>query len=103
MRLARILLTNAKTGITGLAAVPNPRPVLIEVYKSTLSALNDLPAHSVYRQATSALTKQRLEIVEKNEDTSAIENLIGQGLIEEVIKAAESELSLVARMNEWKP
>ncbi|KAG0633501.1 ETC complex I subunit conserved region-domain-containing protein [Tuber brumale] len=52
------------TGITGILTHPNPRPALIAVYNHTLSLLSRLPQHSVYRQSTENLTKQRLAIVE---------------------------------------
>ncbi|RPA90875.1 hypothetical protein L873DRAFT_1820353 [Choiromyces venosus 120613-1] len=52
------------TGITGVLTHPNPRPALIAVYNHTLSLLSRLPQHSVYRQSTENLTKQRLAIVE---------------------------------------
>ena len=52
------------TGITGILTHPNPRPALIAVYNHTLSLLSRLPQHSVYRQSTENLTKQRLAVVE---------------------------------------
>ncbi|ODQ52404.1 hypothetical protein SAICODRAFT_30828 [Saitoella complicata NRRL Y-17804] len=93
----------ATTGITGLAAVAKPRPVLLEHYKNTLAALSELPSHAVYRQATEALTKHRQSIVEATESADEIEQKIGAGLIEEVILQAETELSLAKKMKEWKP
>ncbi|CUS07284.1 unnamed protein product [Tuber aestivum] len=52
------------TGIAGILTHPNPRPALIAVYNHTLSLLSRLPQHSVYRQSTENLTKQRLAIVD---------------------------------------
>ncbi|KAA8893426.1 ETC complex I subunit conserved region-domain-containing protein [Sphaerosporella brunnea] len=52
------------TGITGVLTHPHPRPTLIALYKHTLQLLQELPAHSVYRQSTENLTKARLNTVE---------------------------------------
>lgn len=90
------------TGITGLAVHPNPRAHLVSVYKDTLKSLERLPSHSVYRQATEALTSQRLGVVESTEDISKIEATLGAGQIEEVIVQAEDEAKLVPEMEKWK-
>lgn len=99
------ILRSAKwpTGITGLHPNPQARVQLIRVYNATLESLKDIPEHAVYRQAVEALTKERLKIVESSEDTNAIEAKFGQGLVEEVIDAAEKELMLVEKIKQWKP
>ena len=91
------------TGITGLHHHAQPRQQLIGVYNATLDSLKDIPEHAVYRQSVEALTKDRLKIVESTEDTNAIEAQIGQGLVEEVIDAAQRELVLIEKMKQWKP
>jgi hypothetical protein len=58
------LEANTPTGLTGLTTHPAPRPALILTYHQTLEKLQQLPASSVYRQSTEALTKHRLSIVE---------------------------------------
>jgi len=90
------------TGITGVRHHAQPRQQLIGVYNATLESLKAIPEHAVYRQSVEALTKDRLKIVESTEDTNAIEAQIGQGLVEEVIAAAEKELLLVEKMKQWK-
>jgi len=104
MRWTRIL-RSAKwpTGITGINSNPNARNQLISVYNATLQSLKDIPEYAVYRQSVEALTKERLKIVESTEDTNAIEAKIGQGLVEEVVDAAEKELVLLEKMKQWKP
>ncbi|KAI9318369.1 ETC complex I subunit conserved region-domain-containing protein [Dichotomocladium elegans] len=105
MFLTRPLLQAAKkatTGLTGIPVHPNPRPHLIQTYNKTLTALSRLPATAVYRQATEALTQQRLSVVEGTENIAEIEQSIGNGQIEELIIQAEEELKLVAKMEEWK-
>src|SRR5436190_13369594 len=104
MHWTRVLRT-AKwpTGITGLRHHPQPRNQLLGVYTATLESLKEIPEHSVYRQSVEALTKDRMKIVESTEDTNAIEAQIGQGLVEEVIDAAEKELVLLEKMKSWKP
>lgn len=93
----------AATGITGLKPVQHPRPILLEKYNATLSVLSQMPASSIYRKATEALTKQRIAIVESTEDVNEIEQQIGSGLAEELIHAAQDELSLAENMIKWKP
>jgi NADH dehydrogenase (ubiquinone) 1 alpha subcomplex subunit 5 len=103
MRFTR-LLRSAKwpTGITGLHVQPQARNQLLNLYTATLNTLKEIPEHAVYRQAVEALTKDRLRIVQSTEDTNAIEAQIGQGLVEEVIAAAEKELVLVEKMKQWQ-
>lgn len=52
------------TGLTGLHTAKAPRSTLIHLYSSTLSHLSKIPASSIYRQSTEALTKSRLAIIE---------------------------------------
>lgn len=61
---ARYLTPNAPTGLTGLATSASPRSTLKHLYSSTLGSLENFPRHSVYRQATEAITRQRLAIVD---------------------------------------
>src|ERR1700694_2832822 len=99
MRLTRIL-RSAKwpTGITGLYPNPESRRQLLNVYNATLQSLKSVPEHAVYRQSVEALTKDRMKIVQSTEDTNEIEAKIGQGLVEELVQAAERELLLVEKM-----
>ncbi|KAF2672791.1 hypothetical protein BT63DRAFT_409875 [Microthyrium microscopicum] len=64
VRSARTLEPGTPTGLTGLATHPSPRSTLIFLYSSILSKLEQVPEHSIYRQATAALTNKRLAIVE---------------------------------------
>jgi NADH dehydrogenase (ubiquinone) 1 alpha subcomplex subunit 5 len=61
---AKFLEPFAPTGLTGLLTHPSPRSTLIYLYSSTLDKLQKMPESSVYRQATEALTRHRLAIVE---------------------------------------
>ncbi|KAL7751527.1 hypothetical protein RI367_002990 [Sorochytrium milnesiophthora] len=92
------------TGLTGVPVHENPRPVLVSLYEKTLEQLQAIPESSPYRAATVSLTKQRLALV-KNEQTPIenVEQAIGEGPIEMVIKQAEAELSLAQKMQEWQP
>jgi NADH dehydrogenase (ubiquinone) 1 alpha subcomplex subunit 5 len=91
------------TGITGLAVHPDPLPVLTQTYKSTLSVLSQIPAESVYRQATEAILKQRVAIIEKaNGDVEAVEREMDAGQIEQVLQVAKDEQTLAGKMMEWK-
>jgi NADH dehydrogenase (ubiquinone) 1 alpha subcomplex subunit 5 len=60
----RTLEPGNPTGLTGLHTLIAPRSTLIHLYSSTLSQLSQIPASSVYRQSTEALTKKRLAIIE---------------------------------------
>ncbi|KAF2835253.1 NADH-ubiquinone oxidoreductase 29.9 kd subunit precursor [Patellaria atrata CBS 101060] len=64
VKSGQYLQPGAPTGLTGLYTHPSPRTALLYHYNSTLEKLKRFPEHSVYRQATEALTKQRLAIVE---------------------------------------
>ena len=64
-RSTQYLEPGAPTGLTGLLTHATPRSTLLYLYSTTLESLQHLPEHSVYRQATEALTKQRMRIVEK--------------------------------------
>ncbi|WVW82587.1 hypothetical protein I302_104598 [Kwoniella bestiolae CBS 10118] len=106
-RASRVLLSalrpiKASTGLTGLEPIADPLPALKSIYSSTLSTLSSLPSGSVYRQATEALTKHRLELVERsNEDVSKVESELGK-IIELTIEEAKAEQALVGKMIEWK-
>ena len=104
-RLSRPLLQAVKrsTGITGLAVHPNPLPELVKAYETTLSTLSAIPQTSVYRQATEALVRHKLNIVQSADgDVSAVENALNEGQIEQSLDIATDELSLAAKMIEWK-
>lgn len=91
------------TGLAGIYKHPNPRPALVALYNETLRVLNDkYPSDSVYRQSVETLTKNRLNIVEKEEIVENIENQIGGGLIEEVVIQAAEELNLVKELGGLK-
>lgn len=92
----------ASTGITGLEVNPNALADLKKVYGSTLSLLSTLPATSVYRQATEALTKHRLNAVESaGEDVGKLESGLGN-MAEVILEEAKSEQLLAGNMLEWK-
>jgi NADH dehydrogenase (ubiquinone) 1 alpha subcomplex subunit 5 len=92
----------ASTGITGLAVHPEPLPALKSTYTSTLSLLSSLPATSVYRQATEAITKHRLALVDgANGDSAAAETSL-EAQVEVAIEEAKDEEKLVGKMIEWK-
>lgn len=87
----------------GLAVHPNPLPALRQTLESTLQTLSAIPDASVYRQATTAITQRKLGILDRADgNVSMVEKEIDQGQIEEVLKAAEDELSLAGKMIEWK-
>lgn len=91
------------TGITGLAVHPNPLPELTKTYESTLTILSSIPSSSVYRQGAEALTRRKLSIVQgASGDVATVEKQLEEGQIEESLDIAQDELSLAAKMVEWK-
>ena len=78
------------------------------MYHRIIHSLQRFPESSIYRTSTEALTKQRLNIVDAEgvgngpQDISSIETKIGGGQIEELIKQAEAELSLIKTMESAK-
>ncbi|KAJ2002915.1 hypothetical protein H4R26_003353 [Coemansia thaxteri] len=91
------------TGIVGVPVNSAARPQLIETYKRALGELKvKIPEKAAYRQSVEATIAHRLKIVEENEDTTKIEELINSGQIEELIHQAEDEVRLIEKMAEWK-
>lgn len=109
--------TRLSTDICGVDVHPTPLTALQGTYASTLSVLESLPAESVYKQAATAITTQRLNIVKRiaakeaeqgrspdNEEAVVkLEEELDAGLVEEVLGQAEHELKLAAKMIDWKP
>lgn len=92
----------SSTGITGLEVHPDPLPALAATYKSTLNLLSTIPSSSVYRQATEAITKHRLSLVEgANGNITAVEKELGRQ-VEETLVEAKDEETLAGKMIEWK-
>ena len=83
--------------------MPNARDRLIQLYTDTLSALKRLPKEVEYRKAVESITQQRLQIIQNEHDIGSIEKKIDCGQIEELVGQAEDELSLISKMEEWKP
>ncbi|KAF9191785.1 hypothetical protein BGZ51_000132 [Haplosporangium sp. Z 767] len=95
-------VTKKTTGLYGLPVHPDPRPHLINIYNDTLKALEKIPEHAAYRQATAAMTNHRLNVVKSTEDISQIEETLDAGQIEEVVIQAVDELKIAGKMLEWK-
>lgn len=87
----------------GLNVHPNPLPELRKTLESTKELLNQIPSHSAYRQATTTLTQQRLDILDRAKgNVEAVETELKLGQIEEVLVQAQDELNLAQKMIEWK-
>lgn len=101
-KLTRSSALKTSTGITGLEVHANPLPALSATYQSTLNLLESIPSTSVYRQATEAITKHRLSIVQKaNGDITAVEKELG-AMVEQTLTEAKDEEKLTGKMIEWK-
>lgn len=105
------------TNITGLDVSTSPLSELESRYQKTLSLLTTLPETSVYRQATAALTQQRLDIVTKyaaevnavKSQPEQVEGIYEQaeteldaGQLEQALEQAQAEYRLAAKMVDWK-
>lgn len=75
----------------------------MKLYEQTLKVLASMPQSAQYRIHTEQITKQRLGLVEQESDAPTLEQKLGAGQIEEVIKQAEDELSLAKKMQDWQP
>jgi hypothetical protein len=53
----------------------------------------------VYRDSVERITKFRLKVCEENEDCRVIEQLVDDGLVEDMIVQAKAELELIPEMN----
>uniref|UniRef100_A0A0C9S3A1 TSA: Wollemia nobilis Ref_Wollemi_Transcript_15414_792 transcribed RNA sequence n=1 Tax=Wollemia nobilis TaxID=56998 RepID=A0A0C9S3A1_9CONI len=104
-RFAGPLLAKVKesTGIVGLEVVPNSREVLISLYNKTLKEVQIIPPNASYRKHVEAFTHHRLKVCQEEEDWELIEKRIACGQVEELIEDAQSELSLIPKVAEWKP
>ncbi|EGD75008.1 hypothetical protein PTSG_07232 [Salpingoeca rosetta] len=94
------------TGLVGLKRIVNAREVLESVYNDTSAVLSKFPEASAYRQKMLAITNDRLNLLKQSAEIHEFENALGQGQIEEVIDAAEDELSLAKTLAEqkvWEP
>lgn len=112
----QFLRKKLSTDLAGIELHPNPLPALEAKYTRTLEVLKALPESAVYRQSAEAATQSRLDIVrsamsEKSQtDPSLNEHAIGivtskidSGVAEELLIQAEDELTLAAKMIDWKP
>ncbi|XP_073184340.1 NADH dehydrogenase [ubiquinone] 1 alpha subcomplex subunit 5 isoform X2 [Lepidochelys kempii] len=69
------------TGLVGLAVAETPHEHLRILYTKILAALQDIPKDAAYRKYTEQIVNERFNMV----------------------KTAESELSLARKMVQWKP
>uniref|UniRef100_A0A1I7UDF9 NADH dehydrogenase [ubiquinone] 1 alpha subcomplex subunit 5 n=1 Tax=Caenorhabditis tropicalis TaxID=1561998 RepID=A0A1I7UDF9_9PELO len=90
------------TGITGLFVNEHPHRALTVVYGRILRALEQMPRDAAYRKYTEAVVKQRLALVQAENDIKKLEEKIGMGQIEEVIEQAEHELETTRVLVESK-
>uniref|UniRef100_A0A0N5B9E0 NADH dehydrogenase [ubiquinone] 1 alpha subcomplex subunit 5 n=1 Tax=Strongyloides papillosus TaxID=174720 RepID=A0A0N5B9E0_STREA len=94
------------TGLTGLFVNEYPHRSLKIIYERILRTLEKMPATSVYRMSTENIVKNRLALVEEEQDIQKLEAKIGMGQIEEVIEQGEYELQAARAILEskaWEP
>jgi NADH dehydrogenase (ubiquinone) 1 alpha subcomplex subunit 5 len=101
MRCSRLLLQKLTTGIVGLPVNPRAKSDLIASCHSVLNALTSLPKESSYRAQMEIFYKNRLNNA-KTLDNIKIEDSERGLQIEQLIDHADSELKLIALMQQWK-
>jgi len=87
----------------GLLPDENARNTLIDLYRATFVALQEVPAEARYRINVEKTISHRMKLVEQTEDVLELEEKLGLGKIEEVIEQAKDELQLVPFMVEHAP
>ena len=83
-----------------MAVQPDAKPILLNLYKETLAALEPIPATAPYRKYVEGMTKERLAVVESTDDLGLIEEKIGCGQVEQLIRQVEDELALIPTLLE---
>ncbi|XP_014679788.1 PREDICTED: NADH dehydrogenase [ubiquinone] 1 alpha subcomplex subunit 5-like isoform X2 [Priapulus caudatus] len=79
------------------------KKVLTVLYNKILRSLGKIPQDAPYRCNTEQIVKERFQHVKTELDPVKLEQKIGCGQLEEVIKQAENELLLSRQMAHWKP
>jgi NADH dehydrogenase (ubiquinone) 1 alpha subcomplex subunit 5 len=113
----QFLEAGAPTGLTGLFTHPSPRSTLLYHYTSTLDKLKQIPASSVYRQSTEALTKHRLQVIEQSKpagwdqwaekiktqiaDDPGLASVLPHSTGETLVLPAQQEVDERSRQAEW--
>jgi len=101
----------ATTGLTGIKVHPDPLPALRDTYSANLQLVRSIPHTALYRQSLEALLTHKLGLLQNalekdgpsETGITRVEKELGEGQqIEELIIAAEEELSLTQKMLEWK-
>ncbi len=95
------------TDYTGLYVEAGALGALAEIYRGTRRLLGEMPADYFYRQQMEAVIGERLEHLDR---TAALPGrgcdddglLFGEGIPEQVVEQATEELTLVAKMIEWR-
>ena len=91
------------TGLAMIDVEPFPRLKLMKLYYMTLEEIKDIPDIFRYKVLASENTKYRMKVVDELENVRAIEEKIGYGMVEDLIKAAHNELRMLKWMKENEP
>eukprot|EP00898_Chlorokybus_atmophyticus_P001816 jgi/Chlat1/2635/Chrsp178S02472 len=93
------------TGVVGLPVLEDGRGALIAAARRALDLLeaHNIPKDAQYRKSVEGFAHHYLKVCKESEDVNEIENRIGLGQIEEVVRSVEGEHGLIPKMAEWKP
>jgi NADH dehydrogenase (ubiquinone) 1 alpha subcomplex subunit 5 len=91
------------TGLVGLAVLNDPINEYAKICKKVLEKIQFVPEHAAYRTIVEETYRHRREVCLSGKSVSEIECAIEAGQIEELMKQAEDELTLIPKMREWKP
>jgi NADH dehydrogenase (ubiquinone) 1 alpha subcomplex subunit 5 len=91
------------TPIVGVKKERFPRQVLQSLYSRTLADIAEIPETAAYRRNVEKITRDRMSALEASASLEEFEDRVGVGIVEEVIKQARDELSLITKMKQWQP
>lgn len=86
------------TGIVGLPVVPDSVSVLAALSEKLLRDVRVIPADAHYRKVVESVYGERLAACKKHGDPEAVEAALGLGQMEELIRMARDEESLIPKM-----
>jgi NADH dehydrogenase (ubiquinone) 1 alpha subcomplex subunit 5 len=99
---SKVIKIKDTTGIPGYPVVEKWRGKLLGLYDKTFDELQGIPEGLPYRQAVENLTMHHWKIVQGTEDYEVVEDTIGLGQVEQLIRMAECELKLIEDYKAWK-
>lgn len=86
------------TGIVGLEVMDNGREELIRLSEKILNDIQSIPKEAAYRKNVEEMYNERLRVCKNASSVEEVEGALGEGQVEELIKAARGEEALIPLM-----